>query len=225
MLSKLCVFGDSISKGVVLDSGADRYQFLKNCFASCFSACTGIIVDNYSKFGCTVKKGLEIVQRNLAKLRDYDFIVLEYGGNDSDFDWSAIASSPDTLHLCRSPMYDFLQTYDKVIDTVRSNGGKPIMMTLPPIDANKYFNYLSRSLNAQNILRWLGDVGAIFRWHEGYNAAICDMAQRKNVHLVDIRTPFLAQSNYSNMLCDDGIHPNAKGHDFICTTLRSMLPA
>jgi len=215
MTSKLCIFGDSISKGVILDTCANRYKFLKESFASIFAACTGIIVDNYSKFGCTVKKGLEIVQKNLSTLQSYDYVVLEYGGNDCDFDWAAISDDPHKTHLSRMPMFDFLKTYETMIDTVRSAGGKPVMLNLPPIDANKYFSWISQGLNGANILRWLGDVGAIFRWHSSYNSAVCDIANRKQVKLIDIRGPFSALENYSDYLCDDGIHPNAKGHDFI----------
>ena len=225
MISKLCLFGDSISKGVIFDAGAQRYKFLKSCFASVFSESTGISVDNHSKFGCTVGKGLELLHRHIAFLRNYDCTVLEYGGNDCDFDWPAISEAPDRTHLCKTPMFEFVRTYEEMIDSVRDAGGKPIMLNMIPLDEEKYFAWISRGLNPANILRWLGNVHNIFLWHSAYNDAVCDIAKRKGVRLIDVRGPFLAVKNYTKMLCEDGIHPNAEGHSFICGVLRDALAA
>ncbi len=225
MITSLCMFGDSLAKGVVLDAGTNKYQFLKDCFVSSFVRRTGIVVDNFARFGCTIKKGLELAQKNKNEMALSDYTILEFGGNDCDFDWAAISEKPDDVHLCKTPMFEFLALYEKLVDLIKSVGGRPALMNLPPIYAKKYFSWVSRGLNANNILRWLGDVEAIFRWHEGYSVAVCNLAERKKVPLLDIRSAFMRDAHYEDLLCADGIHPNARGHALLCDTVSSFVPA
>ena len=74
--------------------------------------------------------------------------------------------------------------------------------------------------NSRNILRWLGDVEHIYRWHEMYNLAVCRVAMEERVPLLDISSRFLAADSYQELLCEDGIHPNEKGHQVILESLR-----
>ena len=55
----------------------------------------------------------------------------------------------------------------------------------------------------------------VYRWHEIYNQQICNLCNELRVPLIDIRSTFLAYRNYSDFLCCDGIHPNAKGHGLL----------
>jgi hypothetical protein len=93
------------------------------------------------------------------------------------------------------------------------------MFNLPPIDASRYFAWLSKGLNAENILKWLGDVDHIFRWHKSYNDAICLIAEETGTPLVDVRSDFFKTPDFREYLCDDGIHPNSKGHRLIFETV------
>ena len=36
---------------------------------------------------------------------------------------------------------------------------------------------------------------------------------------MDIRQPFLIQKDYTRFLCEDGIHPNQRGHELIRTVI------
>ena len=85
-----------------------------------------------------------------------------------------------------------------------------------PAERNAYFAFFFRSgLNKDNILRWLGDIQHIYRWHERYNNTVVQTAQACGCLLIDIRDAFLAQKRYEDYLCADGIHPNQKGHALI----------
>ncbi len=89
-------------------------------------------------------------------------------------------------------------------------------MTLPPLDAERYFNWFTRTgLDQRAILEWLGDVQFIYRWHESYSSAIWEIGETFGAPVADIRKIFLEQRNYSRFLCKDGIHPNAEGHQLI----------
>ena len=222
MISSLCVFGDSVTKGVVFDSAMRKYIFLKDCFVNLFSGSTGIRVDNYSKFGCTLKKGTEIVKKHSEDLPKYDYIALEFGGNDCNFKWDEIAADPKSEHLPQTPISDFKKLYRSLIDGIRSLGGRPLLLNLPPLDAKRFFDWISVGLCSQNILQWLGEVDVIFRWQETYSKTVCDLAEETGVPLIDIRSLFFEYGDYSALLCEDGMHPNKLGHKLISDTIRGF---
>ncbi|MEG1915040.1 MAG: SGNH/GDSL hydrolase family protein, partial [Acidaminococcaceae bacterium] len=64
----------------------------------------------------------------------------------------------------------------------------------------------------------------IFKFHESYNAQVCGIAEENDIPLIDIRSAFLKLPNYSEYLCDDGIHPNEKGHNLIARVITEYIP-
>lgn len=226
MIDSVCIFGDSIMKGVVFDSLRGRYAYLKNSFLEILKRHNSSVrVDNFSKFGCTITVGKKIIEKHADRLSDYRYTALEFGGNDCDFDWKAISERPDDVHLPKTPLEEFETLYSRIIDDVTRAGSRPVLFTLPPLCAERYFAWISRGLNAENILRWLGDVGHIYRWHEMYNNAVLKITAAKNTLLIDIREAFLKTRDYVKLLCADGIHPNEAGHALISDAVMKAIPA
>lgn len=223
MINSVCVFGDSVAKGVVVDSVSKKYVLLKDSFVNLLKAGANFGVKNYARFGSTVTKGQEILSKRLGELKDYDYVALEFGGNDCDFDWAKIAEQPDAEQRPHTPVDVFVQEYVRMIREIRAAGSCPVILTLPPIDAQRYFAWVSRGLNAQNILRYIGDVEHIARWHEMYNVAVIRLANDTGTPLVDISSAFLKTRNYRELICDDGIHPNARGHELIARTISDAI--
>ena len=214
-MTSLTVFGDSLMKGVVLDSARNRYIQLKSCFVNLFSGINHYKVLNFASFGCTVTKGLSIVEKHLDTIPDTDYVVVEFGGNDCNFDWARISDSPNGDHLPVTPIDRFQDIYIELVSRIQSGGKNPFLLNLPPLDAGLFFRWISKGLNADNILKWLGDEDHTRRWHGTYSKAVEAIASIKNVPLIDIRTPFEKLSDYSPYLCEDGMHPNEKGHALI----------
>jgi lysophospholipase L1-like esterase len=223
MINSVCIFGDSISKGVIFDETKNKYCFLKESFAFLLEKCQPIKISNFARFGCTISKGSDIIKNHLQELGKFDYTVLEFGGNDCDFDWAEVADSPEEKHLCKTPLLQFRDQYISLIELVLENGSKPILLTLPPIDPKRYFKWVSRGLNANNILAFLGDVQNIFSWQSSYSTVISELAETYKIPLIDIRYAFLEEKNFSEYLCDDGIHPNSKGHLLISKTIEKKL--
>ncbi len=217
------IFGDSIVKGVVYDNAKGKYVYSENCFVKEFARITGIAVDNYAKFGCTLTKGEKIIEKFSARLSSYKLIALEFGGNDCDFFWPAVAENPSAQHLPNTPIETFENIYSRILDKLTANQYRPVLFSLPPLDADRYFAWVSRGLNAENILKWLGDVEYIYRWQEKYSAAVVKLAAAKRVPLIDIRSAFLQSPDYRSLLCEDGIHPNEAGHSLILNTITERL--
>ena len=90
------IFGDSISKGIVLDAETHRYSSLKKEITEWISPSTAL--HNFSVMGSTIQKGLSIITRHTDQLASYQNVFLEFGGNDCDFDWSAVSERPQAHH-------------------------------------------------------------------------------------------------------------------------------
>jgi hypothetical protein len=131
-----------------------------------------------------------MLQRRLAN-RSFDIVVLEYGGNDCDFNWQEISERPNDKHNPHTSLTVFIDTYIKMIHWLKEKYIEPIVTTLPPLEPQKFFDWFCNGLNKDNILKWLGTVNAIYRWQEKYSRAIEYIAYKTDVLLVDIRGAFL----------------------------------
>ncbi len=221
LVKEACVFGDSIARGVILDDQGS-YKPLKDCFASLAAEELGVALVNKARFGCTIAKGREIIERTLdrflgkSKEPVFDYVFLEFGGNDCDFRWDEISVRPHAQHLPATPPELFVKHYSEVIEELRARGLKPILLTLPPLVAERYFAWFTRTgLDQEAILMWLGDVEFIYRWHESYSCLVWEIGEKYDAPVIDIRKSFLEQRNYQRFLCKDGIHPNVEGHSLI----------
>lgn len=220
----ICVFGDSVTKGVVYDEIKNKYVFLKDSFINLTQSDTGFAIRNFAKFGSTSVKGTEIMRKHEDDMSDYDYTLLEFGGNDCDFLWDEIAEAPEALHHSLVPPEQFRQQYMAMITKVRSSGSHPVLLTLPPLVAERFFTWISKGLNKDNILEFLGgDKEYIFRWHEQYNEIINEIAREQNVPVIDIRKAVLSAPDYESLVCIDGMHPNCRGHKVIAEYLEKAL--
>ncbi|AWW26931.1 SGNH/GDSL hydrolase family protein [Acetobacterium carbinolicum] len=215
---RICVFGDSIGKGVIQQNNSGRYGLVKIDLNALVGQ-KNIILDNFSKMGITVSKGLSIVKRHAAKLSNYDRIFLEFGGNDCSYAWNEIAENPQDEHIPKTPTTVFEDLYTEMIEEIKTNGGKPIMLSLPPLVPERYFEWFSENLNKENILKWIGSVDVIYRWQEMYNLKVVLLAKKLSIPLIDIRSAFLSKRQYKDFLCEDGVHPNKSGYKLIYETV------
>lgn len=214
----MCVFGDSIGKGIVLEAESSRYVVSKIDLNRIIGQ-SKIIVNNYSMMGCTISKGLSVIKRHASELASYKNIFLEFGGNDCDLLWNEVSDHPEAQHIPKTSPEEFEQLYTQAISEIRSNGGRPVMLSLPPLEPSRYFQWISRQLNKANILKWLGGIDSIYRWQEMYNLKVVLLAAKLSVPLIDIRSAFLEKHHYKELLCEDGIHPNKEGHELIYKTV------
>src|SRR5690606_41792592 len=102
----------------------------------------------------------------------------------------------------------------------RECDGKPIVVPVQPLVPDKCFEWISRNLSKHHIVTWVGgDVNVIYRWQELYNAQVTRLASQLSVPLIDIRSAFLLNHDYQNLICEDGIHPNEAGYELIYKTV------
>lgn len=217
VISKIDVWGDSILKGVVLDEAVGRYRLLKNGAVSAFASLFHVDVKNHSHFGCTAPKALANLGRTISAGLDAEVVLLEFGGNDCDFDWAEVSADPRGLHHPNTRYEDFVTAMQNMIDTLLSRGIKPVLMSLPPIDSVRFFNWITRpdNVDPDRVLEFLGEKDFIYRHQERYSRAITRLAYENSLPLVDVRDAFLKERDLGDCLCLDGIHPNERGQKII----------
>lgn len=218
MAKKIALFGDSILKGVIY--GADkRYHISKDIDWKGIEETLDIELENFSKMGNCIESGRINLEKFLTNCKNVKGVVLEYGGNDSDYFWEQVSQNPSKENLPKTALDEFRRDLTSMITLLKKNHIRPILMTLPPIIAERYFNFIvSLGHNSNNIKEFLGDVQIIYRRHELYSNEIVKVAREQNVDLVDVRSKFLESNNLENLICEDGIHPNIDGQKLIVQT-------
>lgn len=212
----IVLFGDSIAKGVVLDQENGRYRVLSNSFSKLVQQQFKGLIHNAGRFGSVITKGFSTMQRDVLSKKP-DIVILEFGGNDCDYNWDKIAENPHADHLPNTTLDHYTTTLKEMIQKLREEKIIPVLMTLPPLDAERYFKWISKNndTSARNILTFLGSVNEIYEWHKKYNDTIIQIAQEMKVKWIDIRDAFLNTQDYKAYMCEDGIHPNEQGHKLI----------
>ena len=108
-MNKLYIYGDSIMKGVIYEKDSNQtYKLSKSAFKKNIEG-YDISVKNNSRMGATIDNGLSSLEKTLPDCSQDTLVLLEYGGNDCDFDWKAISESPDEKHLPKTPAPLFAQ--------------------------------------------------------------------------------------------------------------------
>jgi lysophospholipase L1-like esterase len=222
-IMKVVALGDSIIKGVLFNkeaNGSGHYSLSDHNIVDRVAEGLHCEVLNLGKMGCTIETGERILEHHSARLDGARYVLLCYGGNDSDYDWKAIADRPEVEHQPKTSLRIFEKTYMRVINKVRKMGYTPLVMSLPPMDAQQYFDFFTSSFNKiqrANVLKWLkGSVNTIWAGHELYNDAVKRVANATNCVLIDCTTTLGDGKGY---LCEDGIHPNVAGQSKIASII------
>lgn len=211
------LWGDSVCKGVVFDDARNRYVISSERFAAKLAEAFSTPIENHSRMGATVTEGYAEFLSGAST--PGAIAVIAYGGNDCDMPWKDVSADPDTPHDGRIPLPTFTQTLTQFVMAVQARGMEPLLVTPPPLDAGRYFDWVTRSLSKEAVLHYLGDVEHIYRWQERYSIAVRNVASTTQCALFDLRDIFLAENNYPQLLCTDGIHPNADGHQVIAAAV------
>ena len=224
MTEKLCVIGDSITGGVVYRDDAGRYVKCRESFVNLLGSELGLDVHNHSRFGCTSTAALERLGRYERDIAECDYTLVMLGGNDCDFNWSEVARAPESVHHPHTPIGQFLDAVSQMAKSLKDAGVKPVLMSLPPLDAQRYLNFIGRlGNNTTNILHWLGDVNRIYRYQEMYSNQISRLAAKLNLPLIDVRSRFLDRRDCGQLIARDGIHLTEAGYRLLLDEARLTL--
>ncbi|MBE6563217.1 MAG: SGNH/GDSL hydrolase family protein [Ruminococcaceae bacterium] len=211
---KIDIYGDSILRGVMYDEESASYKLRDGYKLECFSS-RGIEIRNNSRIGATIEKGKDALERKLQDCDSSTLVILEYGGNDCDYEWKNVSDAPLAEHTPHIEPQKFIDTYKQAIATAMKKGATVAITSLVPIDSGKYMKWISRNLSYDNILNWLGDESMLFRWQEYYSHLVESIARELKCEFIDLRREFLLSHSFPKLLCADGIHPTQAGHELI----------
>lgn len=225
-IQKITAFGDSILKGAVTGDGMiHMFEIIEDSSLNIAQKELRFELDNRSIFGNIITKGKKKFDHWIESDKTSDLCIIEFGGNDCDWDWPPVSLNPDVPHEQKVPLPLYLETLDCMIKACRAHKITPLIMTMPPIVADRWFEHICIGNNRENILKFLaGDPYRLYRAHERYNMALIKYAYENNVQIVDMRMAMLNTPDYRELMCQDGIHPNQEGYKYMAKLWIEQLP-
>ena len=155
---------------------------------------------------------------------DKTFIIQPESG--LQFNWREIAADPSGRHESNIDLVAYKALYINQIAQARARGLEPVLVSLPIMDENRYFAYITRGMSIQerrNILFWLGgNIERLRNIHALYNLALFRLAAQQCVHLVDVTSPMLASTHFEELLNQDGVTLSPSGEALVNSQLASL---
>lgn len=230
-IKSIIAWGDSILKGAVSNGETKDFEILEeNCLAI-VARDLGLEVTNKSVYGATIEKLQHVQQKNMRALLSAEIGIIEAGDNDCDYDWGEVcqnvAAGKQNVEAVSSkcPPAQFERILAEMVATARENKITPVIMTPPPLVADRWFKNICIGNNEKFILEFLNnDVQNLYQTQMLYALSITKTAARLGVQLLDMRKEFLAQNEWRALMCKDGIHPNAEGHKFMAEIWKNKIP-
>lgn len=143
------------------------------------------------------------------------------------YDWKAIATNPGEHHEPKMDLVAYKALYINKIAQARACGQEPVLVSLPIMDENRFFAYITRGMSMQerkNLLFWLGGKTERLRnIHALYNLSLFRLASTQCVHIIDITSPMLACDHFDQLLEQDGVTLSNEGQALVDNELASLI--
>ncbi len=143
------------------------------------------------------------------------------------YDWKAIAANPGEHHEPQMDLVAYKALYINKIAQARACGQEPVLVSLPIMDENRFFAYITRGMSMQerkNLLYWLGGKTERLRnIHALYNLSLFRLASTQCVHIIDITSPMLACDHFDQLLEQDGVTLSNEGQALVDNELASLI--
>ena len=156
---------------------------------------------------------------------DKTFIIQPESG--LQYNWQAIAADPGAKHEPKMDLVAYKAQYTNRIAQARAHGQEPVLVSLPIMDENRYFAFITRGMSMQerkNVLYWLGGkIERLRNLHALYNLALFRLASTQCVHIIDITSPMLASDHYDQLLEQDGVTLSPEGQALVDDELASLV--
>lgn len=147
--------------------------------------------------------------------------------NGLQYNWQAIAANPCEQHEPQMDLVAYRALYTNKIAQARACGQEPVLVSLPIIDENRYFAFITCGMTMQerkNVLFWLGGkIERLRNIQELYNLALFRLAAQQCVHIIDITSPMLESAHYEQLLEQDGVTLSEAGQALVNNELSSLL--
>lgn len=218
---KIVCFGDSLTRGVSFVRGRLRIikenypSFLQDMFSSNQEECISVV--NKGVFNDNSDLLLKRLDKDVIEEHP-DFTIIGIGGNDCNFEWKEVAENPGENHNPIVPIERYIENLKTMIFTLKEEGITPIILTLPPLDPVRYYQYISKQYGSA-ISHWISMVGGIEHWHGMYNQALNKFVDGIDAIKIDVRTALKKAGDLSQYISQDGIHLTPIGYQEVSKTI------
>ncbi len=190
---KVVCFGDSITKSV----GHPDDQ----TYPALLGRKLGIEVINAGVGGNTTTAGLARMEKDVLAHKP-DAVVIFFGTNDSVL---------TAAKKYKTPLADYVANLKKMVERCRQQQAKAVLCTLPPINAEPYFQ---RHPKAEYEAE-----GGLEQILARYRDAVVELGKELKVPVVDLNQKL----DKAAALRADGVHMNDKGCDLIAGLVSEVL--
>ena len=143
------------------------------------------------------------------------------------YDWNAISANPSSQHEPKLDLVAYKALYTNKIAQARAHGQEPVLVSLPIMDENRYFAFITKGMTSQerkNVLYWLGgNTERLRNIHALYNLSLFRLAAKQCIHIIDITSPMLECAHYKQLLEPDGVTLSETGQAIIDRELSSLI--
>ena len=171
----------------------------------------------------TSVKALEILKRDINEIKQFDRMYIELGGNDCNYDWDQISDNPYSKHEPVTTIEVYKETLSEIIDFARLYEITPILVSLPPLDYNQFYDFIVKNRNESNIMSFLGTKDQIYKHQKSYSDVVLSIAKEKKVDYMPLREIFLSRSDFSKILYVDGMHLTEGGQGIIYDSFLKLM--
>lgn len=224
-VKSIIVWGDSILKGIISTEDLSQIRPSEINALQLAGEKLGIEVNNKSIYGAHIIKLQSTQTKNLNKGLTADIALIESGTNDCDYEWNDVCTKPFSEITQKVPLQDFKRIVSEMVDTTRQNKITPVLVTAPDFAIPYWREYITRGLDKDKIAEFIGsDPNVLLQNQEQYMEAIRQIAEEKNVQLIDMRVEFRKATDPMALMCKDGVHPNIEGHKLMADVFVKVLP-
>lgn len=224
-IKSVIVWGDSILKGIISSEDLTQIRPSEINALQMAGEKLAIEINNKSIYGAHIIKLQSTQTKNLNKGLTADIALIESGTNDCDYEWNDVCTKPFSEITQKVPLADFKRIASEMVDTSRENKITPVLVTAPDLAIPYWKEYIIRGLDKEKIAQFIGhDPYVLLRNQEEYMEALRQIAQEKNVQLIDMRVEFRKTSDPMSLMCKDGVHPNIEGHKLMADVFVKLLP-
>ena len=215
----ITILGDSIARGLMYDEATSKYTVCRETFMNALSE-RGYRLKNLARVGGTVENAEELYAK--CEKEPGSVLAIEVGGNDSALKWSEVAKDPQVFHDAVVPLQEYGAKLRRLLADAKKRAVKPLLVTPLPVVASRYIKWVSKGLDYDAIMRYLGSSEWVYRWQERYALEALKAARDVGCPVFDLRSEFLLQRDFSDLMCEDGIHPNRDGYKLITLAVCSL---
>lgn len=155
-------------------------------------------------------------EKNTYMDGDDRYTYLEFTGTDCDYNWGEISEEPFKDHSCRFSLESFKELWRSMIEKTIKLGKKPILLSLTPLNATRFFSWSTRDLDSESILEFFDhDIESLNEIHESYNSALYDLSKEYGTPIIDVYTDLAKALPHTDVFDYDGLHLNEKGQSVL----------